>query len=83
MSLTLHQGGDPFEVEITGPKGEKLKAPVKDNGDGTYRVDYTPLNGGPTKIAVTLRDKPVARSPYLINVRLIRISLLEQWAFSD
>ena len=56
-------------MEITGPKGDKVVAPVKDNGDGTYRVDYTPERGGPTKIAVTLRGKPVANSPYTINVR--------------
>lgn len=41
-------GGDAFAVQVTGPKGENVPANIKDNGDGTYHVEYTPLNGGPT-----------------------------------
>ena len=42
---------------------------MQDNEDGTYRVEYAAMNPGPTRVAITLRDKPVANSPYTINVR--------------
>jgi len=64
----MGKGGDPFEVKITGPRGD-VPSHITDNGDGTYRVDYAPEHAGPTRIDVTLRQKPVADSPYNINVR--------------
>ena len=60
--------GQPFEVNIKGPKGP-VKAQVTDNGDGTYRVDYEPTAGaGPYTIEVTLKGEQVAKSPYKIRV---------------
>jgi filamin len=64
----IREGGDPFDVKIHGPKGE-VPAKITDNGDGTYRVDYAPEHAGNHRIDVTLRDKPVAKSPYNINVK--------------
>jgi filamin len=64
----IREGGDPFEVKITGPKGE-VPHKLTDNGDGTYRVDYAPEHAGNHRIDVGLRKKPVANSPYNINVR--------------
>ncbi len=59
----------PFHVEIDGPSG-KVPATVKDNGDGTYRVEYTPKHSGPTTVTVTLGDEGhVAESPYHIEVQ--------------
>jgi len=65
----MPKGGDPFTVKVTGPKGENVPANITDNGDGTYRVDYAPENAGPTRIDVGLKDKPVANSPYTVNVK--------------
>ena len=42
----LTQGGEAFEVTIDGPEGQKVHPEVKDNGDGTYRVDYAPKEYG-------------------------------------
>jgi len=64
----MKQGGDPFQVKIAGPNGD-VPAKVTDNGDGTYRVDYAPQDAGKHRIDVTLKDKPVANSPYTVNVR--------------
>jgi len=60
-------GGDPFDVKVTGPRGP---VPVKltDNGDGTYTADFAPDDSGKHRIDVTLKNKPVANSPYTIDV---------------
>lgn len=62
------QGGDNFVVTITGPKGEHVPSVIKDNDDGTYRVEYAAMNPGPTRVEVTLRGKHVANSPYTVMV---------------
>ncbi len=59
--------GQPFLVDIQGPNG-KVPAKVTDNNDGTYRVDYEPIAAGNHKIAVTLKNEHVAKSPYNIRV---------------
>jgi filamin len=64
----IGKGGDPFDVKITGPKGD-VPAEVVDNGDGTYTVNYAPNDAGNHRIDVTLKNKPVANSPYNVNVR--------------
>jgi len=64
----MPKGGDPFDVKITGPQGA-VPVQVTDNGDGTYLVNYAPEHAGPHRIDVTLKDKPVDRSPYTVNVK--------------
>jgi len=64
----MGRGGDPFLVTINGPNGP-VPAHTTDNGDGTYTVDYEPEDHGNHLIAVTLRGKPVANSPYNVNVK--------------
>jgi len=62
------RGGDDYKVTVQGPSGP-VPATVKDNQDGSYVVDYQPQEAGPHKIVVELRKKPVANSPYHVNVR--------------
>jgi len=64
----MGKGGDPFEVKVTGPRGP---VPVKltDNGNGTYTADFAPDDAGKHRIDVTLKNKPVANSPYTIDVQ--------------
>jgi hypothetical protein len=64
----MGRGGDPFQVMITGPNGP-VPATTTDNGDGTYTVNYEPQDHGDHVIAVTLRGKPVANSPYTVAVK--------------
>jgi hypothetical protein len=64
----MGRGGDPYQVKITGPNGE-VPAEIVDKGDGTYDVSYAPPDAGLHKIEVTLRNKPVAKSPYTVNVK--------------
>jgi len=49
-------GGDLFEVSITDPSRSKLPVKVKDNNDGTWRVDYQPTDPGKYHIEVIQRN---------------------------
>jgi filamin len=64
----MNKGGDPWEVKIQGPDGP-VDANVKDNGDGTYTVDYAPKSPGKHRIDVTLKGAPVQKSPFTVNVK--------------
>lgn len=66
----IKKGGEKFDVKVKGPDGKPIaKEPeVKDNGDGTYTVEYEPEEAGPHVVEVTLKDEPVADSPYNVEV---------------
>merc|ERR1711991_197014 len=73
----------PFVVDIQGPDG-KVPAKIKDNKDGTYRVDYEPTSAGNHHIEVTLDKEHVADSPYDIRVdegAYARNTLIERYSF--
>jgi len=53
---------------VTSPSGP-IPATITDNQDGTYNVVYEPVEPGNHKIEVNLRGKPVAKSPYNVNVK--------------
>jgi filamin len=61
-------GGDPYAVRVTGPYGDEVEKQIKDNGDGTYHVQYLPRDSGPHKVEVTLRGHHVAKSPYHVDI---------------
>ncbi|GFN93495.1 filamin-a-like [Plakobranchus ocellatus] len=54
---------------VTSPSGQKNDTLVKNNGDGTYNVLYTPLEQGPQKIDVTYEDLPIPQSPLTVNAK--------------
>eukprot|EP01097_Dermamoeba_algensis_P000419 TRINITY_DN1146_c0_g1_i4.p1 TRINITY_DN1146_c0_g1~~TRINITY_DN1146_c0_g1_i4.p1 ORF type:complete len:156 (-),score=55.28 TRINITY_DN1146_c0_g1_i4:241-708(-) len=64
----MPEGGDPFEVQVTGPSGP-VPVELKDNGDGTYDVTYHPTEHGPHDIDVKLRGKPVGGGPFKLDVK--------------
>jgi filamin len=64
----MGKGGDPYIVQVVGPKGE-VPATVKDNNDGTYTVNYNPEDHGKHTVYVTLKNNAVANSPYTVNVK--------------
>ncbi|MEQ2211989.1 hypothetical protein XENOCAPTIV_022542, partial [Xenoophorus captivus] len=39
-------GGSPIKVHVSNPSGTNTDAYVSDQGDGTYRVEYTPYEDG-------------------------------------
>jgi len=58
----VNQGGDPYEVKITGP--EAVTPHFHDNGDGTYAVEYTVKSPGEYNIDVRLHGDPIKDSPF-------------------
>ncbi|XP_054034987.1 filamin-C [Dryobates pubescens] len=58
----------PLEVTVLGPSGLAEPVEVRDNGDGTHKVNYTPATDGPYTVAVKFADQEVPRSPFKIKV---------------
>jgi filamin len=60
----LQQGGDVFVVTVKAPKNKQLNATIGDNNDGTYSVQYDPVDAGVHWIGVTLKNKPIRGHPW-------------------
>ncbi|KAM6320917.1 LOW QUALITY PROTEIN: filamin-C [Aegotheles albertisi] len=58
----------PLEVKLLGPSGLPEPLEVRDNGDGTHKVTYTPATDGPYTVAVKYADQEVPRSPFKVKV---------------
>lgn len=53
-------GVAPLSVAVTGPKGVTEPVEVRDNGDGTHTVSYTPSVEGPYSVAVKYAGEDVS-----------------------
>ncbi|EPY81114.1 hypothetical protein CB1_000757022 [Camelus ferus] len=54
-------GRAPLQVAVLGPTGVAEPVEVRDNGDGTHTVHYTPATDGPYTVAVKYADQEVPR----------------------
>ncbi|XP_067325491.1 filamin-C isoform X8 [Anolis sagrei] len=61
-------GGNHIKVRVINPSGAKTDAYITDNGDGTFRVQYTPFEDGVHLVEVTYDDVPVPKSPFRVGV---------------
>ena len=61
-------GDDPLEVVMYNEGDEEMDSEVDDNGDGTYTVTFTPITPGIHKLSVTIFERPIRDSPFLIDV---------------
>ncbi|XP_058488127.1 filamin-B isoform X1 [Solea solea] len=61
-------GVAPLSVAVNGTKGVTEPVEVKDNGDGTHTVSYTPSVEGPYSVAVKYAEEDVPRSPFKFRV---------------
>ena len=61
-------GCDPVTVELRDDRGEIIPAEVKDNDDGSYIITFTPRAQGMHKLLVSIFDRPIRDSPFMINV---------------
>ena len=71
----VKSGGAPVEATIIGPNGDLVDANVKDNGDGTYTVDYHATEPGEYTVENILRNpfRPISfehikNSPKKVNI---------------
>jgi len=62
-------GGDRLDVKVTGPYDSEVKTEILDNKDGTYTVNYKPIDHGNHTIVISHEGKSVAKSPYHITVQ--------------
>jgi len=60
-------GGDRLDIKITGPYDSEIKSEVLDNKDGTYTVNYKPIDKGNHTIVINHEGKAVAKSPYRVH----------------
>ncbi|XP_077308129.1 filamin-B isoform X3 [Lithobates pipiens] len=61
-------GGNHIKTKITNPSGGATDCLIKDKGDGTYEVEYTPFEKGTHSVKVTYDDEPVPKSPFKVGV---------------
>ncbi|XP_054475301.1 filamin-A-like isoform X2 [Anoplopoma fimbria] len=59
-------GQAPLDVKLYGPSGSVEPVGVKNNGDGTHTVHYTPAQDGPYTVAVKYADQEVPHSPFKV-----------------
>eukprot|EP00062_Callorhinchus_milii_P024157 gi/632983767/ref/XP_007908811.1/ PREDICTED: filamin-C [Callorhinchus milii] len=61
-------GGAHVKARITNPSGAATDSYVRDNGDGTYRVEYSAYEDGLHVIEVLYDDIPLPKSPFRVGV---------------
>lgn len=65
------------EVKITSPVGARVVSQLRKTSRGTFRVEYTPMEVGPHKIACKYAETPLNGSPFVCEVfdpRNVRVS---------
>ncbi|XP_077185790.1 filamin-A isoform X2 [Paroedura picta] len=61
-------GGPHVKTRVSNPSGNLTDTYVRDNGDGTYHVEYTPYEDGIHSVDVTYDGSPVPSSPFRVPV---------------
>ncbi|XP_048403876.2 filamin-B isoform X1 [Stegostoma tigrinum] len=61
-------GGNHIRASITNPSGASTDCLIKDNGNGTYAVEYTPYEKGVHTVDVTYDDAPILNAPFKVGV---------------
>ncbi|XP_044538678.1 filamin-A [Gracilinanus agilis] len=61
-------GGPHIKTRVANPSGNLTDAYIQDNGDGTYKVEYTPYEEGLHSVDVTYDGSPVPSSPFRVPV---------------
>uniref|UniRef100_A0A671QD91 Filamin-A-like n=1 Tax=Sinocyclocheilus anshuiensis TaxID=1608454 RepID=A0A671QD91_9TELE len=61
-------GGNHIKTCINNPSGNRTEALIRDLGDGTYQVEYTPYEEGTHRVEVTYDNAPVPKSPFRVPV---------------
>lgn len=57
-----------LEVFVTGPAGKVIVPNITEQGNYTYRVDYTPFCAGDYKVDINYFCHPITNSPFTVKV---------------
>ena len=57
------------ELQLMGADCPPVKGKTVDNKDGTYSVSFTPQDIGEHKLSITICNKPIKGSPFVLYVR--------------
>jgi len=68
VSALAPTGGDHVHAKVVGPSGEPVPVELSDNGDGTYRARYTPLEKGPHQVEVDYEEVLLPECPRVTGV---------------
>ena len=60
---------DRISASVAPPTGPDLEVDVKDNGDGTYSVEYVPERPGRHSVDVKYGGRRVPKSPFRVQVK--------------
>ena len=74
-------GGDLFEVELQGEKGEKVEVKLVDRRDGTYSATYTiPVDfKGELQLSILFRGIHIQGSPYRVHTTALNFIGFVPW----
>lgn len=61
-------GSDPIAAEVRTEKGDIVESKIRDKSDGTYEIQYVPTKPGKVKMFVSIFNRPVKGSPFVIDV---------------
>ncbi|XP_062843022.1 filamin-B isoform X2 [Trichomycterus rosablanca] len=61
-------GGKHIKAQIKNPSGSSTDCAIADQGDGTYKVEYTPFEKGAHAVEVLYDETPVPKSPFQVVV---------------
>ncbi|KAL7720129.1 Actin binding protein [Entamoeba marina] len=64
----LDHGGDDVVAKVLDPEGNEVPCEVKDNGDGTYDVQYVPVVPGMHEVQLKVNDEDLKDSPIKVLV---------------
>ncbi|CAG2232226.1 TRIM2_3 [Mytilus edulis] len=61
-------GADPVGAEVRSDKGEIIESKIRDKENGTYEIQYVPTKPGKVKMFISIFNRPVKGSPFVIDV---------------
>ncbi|CAC5356953.1 TRIM2_3 [Mytilus coruscus] len=61
-------GADPVGAEVRTDKGEIIESKIRDKENGTYEIQYVPTKPGKVKMFISIFNRPVKGSPFVIDV---------------
>ena len=63
-----YKGDDQIMVKIQAPSGNVFKKKIEGSLDGTWMESFTPNTAGPHSVLITVNGKPLAGSPWSVQV---------------